>query len=69
VTGVVVGGEVVLDHGHATRFDEAEILGRAREFGVAATAGDRELEAVVRKVYQRAEESDVGVNAYVGARR
>ena len=73
VTSVVVGGEIVLDHGHATRIDEAEILGRAREFGVAVTAGaavgDRELEAVVRKVYQRAEESDVGVNAYVGARR
>jgi 5-methylthioadenosine/S-adenosylhomocysteine deaminase len=66
VTSVVVGGEVVLDHGHSTRFDEAEILGLAREFGVAATAGDRELEAVVRKVYERAEESDVGVNAYVG---
>jgi 5-methylthioadenosine/S-adenosylhomocysteine deaminase len=67
VTSVVVGGEVVLDHGHATRFDEAEILARAREFGVVATAGDRELEAVVRKVYERAEESNVGVNAYVGA--
>jgi 5-methylthioadenosine/S-adenosylhomocysteine deaminase len=72
VTSVVVGGEVVLDHGHATRIDEAEILGRAREFGVAAAGagvGDRELEAVVRKVYERAEESNVGVNAYVGARR
>jgi 5-methylthioadenosine/S-adenosylhomocysteine deaminase len=71
VTSVVVGGEVVLDHGHATRIDEAEILGRAREFGVAATGGaavgDRQLEAVVRKVYERAEESNVGVNAYVGA--
>jgi cytosine/adenosine deaminase-related metal-dependent hydrolase len=66
VTSVVIGGEVVLDRGHATRFDEAEVLGRAREFGVVATAGDRELEAVVRKVYERAEESNVGVNAYVG---
>jgi 5-methylthioadenosine/S-adenosylhomocysteine deaminase len=67
VKSVVVGGEVVLDDGRAVRIDEKEILGRARDFAPPAgpAVGGRELESIVRKVYERAEESNLGLNAYV----
>ena len=73
VTSVVVDGRVVLDHGRVAHIDETEILGRAREIasrisrGGEGTAASRALEAVVRKVYDRAEAADVGLDAYVGS--
>lgn len=69
VTSVVVGGQVVLDQGHPVHIDQAEILRRAREFAPLTASvtddGARALEAVVRKVYERAEDADVGLSAYV----
>jgi 5-methylthioadenosine/S-adenosylhomocysteine deaminase len=72
---VIVGGRVVLDSGRLVGVDERAILEHARRiaaplsttdqaFGDAAT---RRLEVIIRGLYERAENSQLGLDAYVGS--
>ncbi len=74
VLTVVVRGRVVVEQGRVVSVDEGEILGLAHELapplGPDVGSGDadsRRLEAIVGKLYERAEEASIGLDAYVGS--
>jgi 5-methylthioadenosine/S-adenosylhomocysteine deaminase len=72
VRHVVVGGRIVVRDGQVVGVDVDALLDQAERYAKAdrtgvPQAGVAELEALVRQVYERAEQSDVGLSAYVGS--